>query len=177
VLLSQKEQPKWIRYVAYAFAIIWLGAFSYRYINPTSREDRVILSNLSSREILSISIEPARSGYPTVVTQPVVIKDRQAIAAFSKALSQMSGHNPEHPKVTRAAILRIQLKDRVLGGYLEESSNDGTVFYCMSSVTTGWVYGTYLVPGGSELFNLIKQLAPAPTTSNNSFKADGFAAA
>jgi hypothetical protein len=159
---DQKEQPRWIRYLAYAFATVWLGTFLYRYIDPTSRQDRAILRNFSSQQILSISVEPARAGYPTLVNQAVLIKDRQSIAAFSKAFSHLSGHNPEHPEVTRAAILRIQLKDRVLGGYLEESSNDGTVFYCMSGVTTGWVYGTYLVPDGGELFNLIKKFAPTP---------------
>lgn len=155
---DQKEQPRWIRYLAYAFATVWLGTFLYRYIDPTSRQDRAILRNFSSQQILSISVEPARAGYPTLVNQTVLIKDRQSIAAFSKAFSHLSGHNPEHPEVTRAAILRIQLKDRVLGGYLEESSNDGTVFYCMSGVTKGWVYGTYLVPDGGELFNLINEV-------------------
>lgn len=146
------------RYVAFVFAIIWLGLFSYRYIDPESREARKLLSNLSSQEIMSIVVEPARSGYPTVVNKPVVISDKKTIAYFSKVLSKMSSRDPEHPNVIRAAILRIYLKGHVLGGYLEESNNDGTTFYCMSDVTSGMVYGTYLVPHGSDLFNRIAQL-------------------
>jgi hypothetical protein len=162
---GQKAQPKWLRYVVGLLLIIWIGTFSYRYIDPTSREDRAILANLSSHEILSISIEPARPGYPTVVSRTVVISDSRTVESFLATLSRMSLRNPEHPKVTRAAILRIQLKDRVLGGSLEESSNDGTTFYCMSNVTSGWVFGTYAVPDGGTIFDLIERLASAPSAS------------
>jgi hypothetical protein len=172
-----KEQPKWVRFVLIGFAAIWLGVFLYRYINPTARAGRAVLGNLSSQEILSLSIEPARSGYPTLVTEPIVVRDRQAISVFANALSQMPTHNPEHPNVTQAVILRIQLKDRVIGGYLEGSSNDGTTFYYMSGVNTGWVFGTYWVLKGSDLFKLIRQIAPAPSVPNNSFKADASGAA
>jgi hypothetical protein len=168
MLQGRSDQPKWVAYAGCLFAIIWLGTFSYRYINPTSREDRAILSSLASHEILSIRIEPARHGYPSAVTRPTAIDDKQTIAAFSKALSRMSSRNPEHPKVTRAAILRIQFKDRVLGGYLEESSNDGTTFYCMSNVTSGWVFGTYSIPDGGALFDAIDQLATASTAPGKS---------
>ncbi len=165
-----KEQSKWIRFVAIAFACIWLGIVSYRYINPTARAGRAILGDMSSQEILSLSIEPARSGYPTLVTEPIVVGDRQTIATFANALSQMSLHDPEHPNVTQAVILRIYLKGRVIGGYLEGSSNDGTTFYYMSDVRTGWVFGTYKVPKGSDLFDLIEQIASTSSLPNPSSK-------
>lgn len=163
-----KDQPKWVRFVVIVFAAIWLAGFSYRFINPTARAGRAALNNLSSQEILSLSIEPARLGYPTVVTGPLAVTDKQTISVFADALSRMSTHNPEHPNVTQAVILRIQLKDRVIGGYLEGSSNDGTTFYYMSAVNTGWVFGTYLVPKGSDLFNLIRRIASASSMPNNS---------
>lgn len=155
---DRKEQPKWLRYVAGVFLVIWIGGFSYHYVNPTSREDRAILANLSGHEILSVTVEPARSGYPSVISSAVVIHDKTAIGLFSGVLSKMILREPEHPKVTRAAILRIQLSDRVIGGYLEESSNDGTTFYCMSDITTGWVFGAYAVPKGAALLDAIEQL-------------------
>jgi hypothetical protein len=135
--------------------------FSYRYINPTSREERAILANLSRYEIVSITVEPARSGYPSVISNSIAIRDKPGIGQFSNALSKIFLREPEHPRVTRAAILRIQLKDKTLGGYLEESSNDGTTFYCMSDITSGWVFGAYSVPGGRALFDAIQRLASA----------------
>jgi hypothetical protein len=163
MLNQQREQPRWVKYAACAFAIIWLVCFSYRYIDPTSRKDRAILGNLSNQEIESISIEPARQGYPTVIGRPIVVDNKQMIAVFARALSGMPTHFPEHHKVIRAAILRIQLKGRVLGGYLEESSNDGTTFYCMSNVTNGWVFGTYAVLDGHKLFDYIEQFSSTHT--------------
>ena len=165
-----EEQPKLVRFVAIAFAAIWLGVSSYHYINPTAREGRALLGNLSSQEILSLSIEPARRGYPTLLTEPIVVTDKQTISAFAGALSQIPTRNPEHPNVNQAVVLRIQLKDRVIGGYLEGSSNDGTTFYYMSDVNTGWVFGTYWVPKGSDLFNLIRQIASASSMPNNSVR-------
>jgi len=135
--------------------------FSYRYINPTSREERAILANLSRYEIVSITVEPARSGYPSVISNSIAIRDKPGIGQFSNALSKIFLREPEHPRVTRAAILRIQLKDKTLGGYLEESSNDGTTFYCMSDITSDWVFGAYSVPGGGALFDAIPRLASA----------------
>nr|WP_199045285.1 hypothetical protein [Dyella sp. ASV24] len=165
MVYERKEQPKWVRYVAGVFLIIWIAFFSYRYVNPTSREERAILANLSSHEIVSITVEPARSGYPSVTSKPIVIRDKSEIGHFADALTKIFLREPEHPKVIRAAILRIQLKDKALGGYLEESSNDGTTFYCMSNVTSGWVFGAYSVPGGADLFDKIERLA-SPTSQD-----------
>lgn len=165
---EKKERPSWLQYVGYAFLIVWVGVFSYRYIDPVSRKDRTVLSNISRHEILSITIEPARAGYPTAINSPIVIDDKATISALSKALSRMSLRNPEHPKVTRAVILRLQMKDRVIGGSLEESSNDGASFYCMSDVTTGWIYGIYAVPGGRDIFDAITKLSSVPPTASRS---------
>ena len=165
---EKKERPSWLQYVGYAFLIVWVGVFSYRYIDPVSRKDRTVLSNISRHEILSITIEPARAGYPTAINSPIVIDDKATISALSKALSRMSLRNPEHPKITRAVILRLQMKDRVIGGSLEESSNDGASFYCMSDVTTGWIYGIYAVPGGRDIFDAITKLSSVPPTASRS---------
>ncbi|MBE1162882.1 hypothetical protein [Dyella acidiphila] len=150
-----------MKYLVCTFAFVWLGVVSYQYVNPTSREDRAILEHLSAQQIQSISIEPARAGYPTAIKYPIAIDDQQMIGVFSKAMSGMPIHHPEHPRVTHAVTLRIKLRNRVIGGYLEESDNDGTTFYCMSDVTAGWVFGTYTVSDGGKLFELIGQLAAA----------------
>jgi hypothetical protein len=69
----------------------------------------------------------------------------------------MSRRSPEHPQVTQAVVLSIHMEGRVIGGYLEESSNDGTTFYYMSKINTRWVFGTYRIPNGEHIFDLISK--------------------
>jgi hypothetical protein len=158
MIKTQWEPPQWSKNIAWVIFFACIASSAYRYINPTAREDRAILNNLAGHDIQSISIEPARPGLPTVVNRPMNINDAQSIAVISSELSGMYAHKSRRPVVFRAVILRIRFKDRVLGGYLEESTNNGTTFYCMSDVTKGWTFGTYSVPRGHELFNYIEQL-------------------
>lgn len=144
------------------FPIAWclivslmLGTCSYRHVSPTAREGRSIFEHLAAQEIRSIAIEPAE--YSSMVSRPVVIRDPRTIAAFAKALTNMPTHLPNHPKVTRAVVLRIQLRDKVIGGELFETSNNGITFYYMSDVNTGWVFASYRVPRSRGIFEIIEQ--------------------
>jgi hypothetical protein len=157
------------------FAILWclvvaliLGTCSYRFVSPEARAGRAIFNNLSEQDIRYISIEPAQ--YESLVSSPVVIRDKETIAAFAKALSRLPSHFPNHPNVTKAVVLRIGLRDGVIGGELRESSNNGTSFYYMSNVSTGWVFQTYLVPRSRGIFDLIQKVLSSRAAPNNSFK-------
>jgi hypothetical protein len=165
---SHKGKPKLSVTLGWIALAVILGTFSYRYINPTARAGRATLANLADQDIVSISIEPAK--YASMVDAPVVIRDKQSLSALAKALSNMPGHLPDHPKINRSVVLRIRLKDRVIGGELDGSSNDGTTFYYMSDVGTGWVFGTYLVPPNRDIFRLIKQLLGSDSMSSISSK-------
>lgn len=146
----------WKRYTAAAFAVVWLGAFSYRYVDPSSRHARMVLSHFPQQEVTSITIEPAGSKGLVTIAHPLTIEDAEAIHSFAVAFSHLVERNPEHPDITQEVMLRIQTKDTLLVGRLKQSSNDGTYFYCMSNIPNGWIFGTYLVPHGKELFDLIR---------------------
>jgi hypothetical protein len=168
--MIKKERPSWVWLPVSVVVAIWLGLFMFPYINPDARDGRAILHKLSNQDITFISIEPARRGRPSSVKEPLIIRDRKAIAAIVDALSSMSRRSPEHPQVTQAVVLSIHMEGRVIGGYLEESSNDGTTFYYMSKINTGWVFGTYRIPKGERIFDLISKAIKggevAPETSS-----------
>ena len=165
---GEKKQSKMFVFVWCLAASLMLGTCSYRFVSPTAREGRVIFEHLSAEDIRYISIEPAE--YSSMVSSPAVIRDRQAIAAIASALTNLPTHWPNHPKVTRAVVLRIYLQDRVIGGELRESSNNGTTLYYMSNVNRGWVFATYLVPRNRVIFEIIEQVLSPRAAPNNSFK-------
>jgi len=144
------------------FAVALVGLLSYRYLSLTAREGRDILQILSAQDIETITIEPARFDQPSLVSQAVVVRDKTTISKIAAALSNLPDHSPNHPKVTRAVTIRIQLKNKTIGGYLEEASNDGITFYYMSDVSSGWCFGTFLVPRDRGVFNVIADAIKAP---------------
>ena len=166
--IDEKKQSSLFVFVWCIAAALMLGTCSYRFVSPTARDGRATFKHLSANDIRYISIEPAE--YSSLVSQPVIIRDRQTITAFSKALKNLATHIPNHPKVTRAVVLRIQLKNKVLGGELRDSSNNGTTFYYMSNVNDGWVFATYHVPRNRGIFEIIEQVLASRPAPNNSFK-------
>ena len=156
-MILSKDKLRWTHFLAGLFAFVWLGLVSYRYISPSAWEGRSIFRNLSNHDVVSLSIEPARYGYPSLVRKVIVVKDKKMISSLAEALSNLPEHSPEHPRTTRAVIIRIKLKDRVLGGYLEDRGNDGATFYYMSGVSTGWCFATYRVPNDRHVFDLVEE--------------------
>ncbi len=132
----------------------------YRNVNPSAREGRARLANLTAQPIVSIRLEPV--DFKPTIAAPIDVTDRESIAALAAALSHLPEHNPNHPHATKAVIVRIRFPDREIGGTLQLTSNDGTTFYYMSDIENGWVFGTYLVPHGEAVFDLIAALAARP---------------
>ena len=155
-MTEKRAKWHWKQYAAALFAAVWLGAFSYRYVDPSSRHARMVLSHFPQQQVTSITIEPANSGSLATIAHPLTIKDAEAIHSFAAMFSHLVEHNPEHPNVTQEVMLRIQTKDTLLVGRLKQSNNDGTYFYCMSNIPNGWIFGTYRAPQGKELFDLIR---------------------
>lgn len=162
-MTEKRAKWHWKQYAAALTAVVWLGAFSYRYVAPSSRHARMALSHFPQQQITSITIEPANSEGPATIAHPLIIKDAEAIHSFAAMFSHLVERNPEHPNVTQEVMLRIQTKSTLLIGRLKQSDNDGTYFYCMSNVPNGLIYGTYQVPQGKELFNLIRAREKAQT--------------
>lgn len=132
----------------------------YRNVNPTACVGRERLANLPVRKNVSTRLEPA--DYKHAITAPVEVTDREQIAALVAAMSPLAEYQPNHPHTTREVIVRIRFADREIGGALHLTSNDGTIFFFMSDIEQGWVYGTYEVPRGAAPFDLIASLvAPA----------------
>ena len=165
---NDKKQSKLFIFVWCAAAALMLGTCSYRFVSPTARDGRATFNNLVHQNIRSITIEPTK--YESVVTSPVVIQDSQTIERFANALSGLSTHLENHPKITRTAVIRIRLQDREIGGELRESSNDGTSFYYYSDVNSGWIFAVYQVPNNRRVFDLIEHALSQSAAPNNSFK-------
>ena len=140
-----------------AVSIITLA--KYGDFNPTARAGRDKLAHLSASDVVSVRFDPTSD--KSVIAKSLTITDREQLAALVQALSPMTPFQPNHPGTSRAVVMRVTFKDREVGGELR---GDGSTvrFYYMSDGDTGWVFGTYLVPRGSQVFDLIAQHVAAP---------------
>ena len=142
-----------------------VSPYFYQSFSKDAREARAVFRDIAQQRIVHIIVEPGR--YHSLVNAPIVVSDKQVIAAFAKALSKLPTHLPNHPQVTKSVVLRIQLEDKVIGGELVASSNNGITFYYGGDVNSGWIYESYLVPKNRGLFELVEEVvrsSPTPIT-------------
>lgn len=143
----------WFRVLIGAFVVTWICAFSYKWISPSARQGREIIESIAGRDVVSITVEPVSE--LSLVDRPLVIRDPTAIRAIVQGFESIEPHSPNHPVSKRIAALRLQLRDRQIDGELFDTQNAGVLFYYRSE--GGWVFGTYRMPKGAVLFEVIEQ--------------------
>jgi hypothetical protein len=139
------EKPEPRRWPAYLIGgilatVFLLSMWNIR-LSPEARDARAFLSTMPVERITEIRLEPNASR--GLLNTTIHITDRKQIAEIAAAFRAATGISPNHPHSKWSVTVRFITPEREYGGHISQTTNQGTLFWYSSSVTSGWNYGTY----------------------------------
>ena len=125
-----------------------------------------------AEDIKAIQVLPWPHEAPSLVADPVTIKDKKLIREIVRFLRTAKRYAPEHPSSNWECILALDYGDRKVYCNVSSTRGNGVLIDVYSDITSGWALGTFREDGLGKLLEKIvreaKETTPstAPATSN-----------